>query len=100
MTMCYTPIMADENSDWLNDSGELTTNTGPRIPYFDDDGLLDGEEVLIYGSNPKMRGFDHDGMEDGDEAVINRNPMVDEPSVIMFVIGLIKGLFYYTDRPT
>ena len=58
----------DSDDDGLLDGDEL--NVYGTIPLDDDsdnDGLLDGEEVLEYGTDPNDADSDDDGLLDGDE---------------------------------
>ena len=41
----------------------------------DGDGLTDGEEVLVWGTNPLNRDTDGDTLPDGDETRIGTNPL-------------------------
>lgn len=40
----------------------------------DIDGIIDYDEISIYGTNPKNRDTDSDGMEDGAELLAGKNP--------------------------
>jgi outer membrane protein OmpA-like peptidoglycan-associated protein len=54
---------ADQDAAWEPEAGE----TNPADPDGDDDGLLDGLETLIYGSDPFDPDTDDDGLLDGPE---------------------------------
>ena len=45
----------------------------------DDDGLLDGEEVMIYGTNPGLADSDQDGLSDGAEVQNHTDPLDPDP---------------------
>lgn len=49
--------------------GEQTRHvtTSPNLADSDDDGLEDGEEVLLYGSDPTVQDTDGDGCRDGSD---------------------------------
>ena len=44
----------DFDSDGLSNLAEYALELNPRIADFDEDGLLDGQEVNGYGTNPTM----------------------------------------------
>jgi len=57
----------DSDDDGLTDGEEVLLGTDPFDPDTDDDGLTDGEEVEVYGTDPLDPDTDHDGLSDGDE---------------------------------
>jgi len=59
--------LGDRDQDGLSDAQEAVVGTDPDNPDTDGDGLLDGEEVLTWGSNPRNRDTDADILLDGDE---------------------------------
>lgn len=64
------PDLPDTDGDGLNDIVELlqvSPPTDPTDPDCDDDGVLDGAEVLTHGSNPWSGDSDGDGLADGAE---------------------------------
>ena len=72
----YSRIDVDADDDGLLD--EYETNTGqyinekdtgtkPDNPDSDNDGIKDGDEVLIYGTNPLLADTDGDGLDDDKE---------------------------------
>ncbi len=63
---CDGPLPGDGDGDGLLDAAD----PAPLDPDADIDGLTDGEEVLIYGSDPTNPHSDGDGIEDGVEVVI------------------------------
>jgi hypothetical protein len=74
---------ADGLSDWYElyghpDPDPLTPNAidplKPLNPDSDGDGLSDGAEVKITGTNPNLADTDGDGLSDGLEVVLGLNP--------------------------
>ncbi|MFW3145981.1 MAG: transglutaminase domain-containing protein [Thermoplasmatota archaeon] len=65
------PIPRDTDGDGLPDALELGLNTSVSDRDSDDDGLSDGEEVLIYGTLPRKWDSDEDGLSDGEEVKIH-----------------------------
>ncbi|HJQ97615.1 MAG TPA: thrombospondin type 3 repeat-containing protein, partial [Candidatus Polarisedimenticolaceae bacterium] len=61
------PLDADTDDDGLGDLQEVGVSTDPRLPDTDGDGLTDGEEVNVYGSNPTVVDTDGGGVDDGNE---------------------------------
>ncbi|MFV2005263.1 MAG: hypothetical protein ACC650_08640, partial [Gammaproteobacteria bacterium] len=65
------PLLADTDSDGLNDGDEVNTYlTNPLSNDTDGDGLTDGDEVNTYLTNPLSNDTDGDGLTDGDEVNI------------------------------
>ncbi len=64
ITVVLSPGLLDDDNDGLNNDGELAAGTDSQIPDTDTDGLLDGEEVLIWGTNPLSTDTDGDQMDD------------------------------------
>ena len=60
--------------DGLSNIAEYALELNPRIADFDEDGLLDGQEVNGYGTNPTMLDSDGDGFSDYDEVMEGSNP--------------------------
>jgi|GEM_PF-3611063 len=57
----------DDDEDGLTNLQEFEAATDPHDSDSDDDGLSDGDEVLIHFSNPVIADTDGDGLDDGDE---------------------------------
>jgi len=89
------PLLADTDSDGLNDSEEYNLLSDPRSPDTDSDGLsdflerhlgtnltdydTDGDYLadgieLLFGSDPLIEDTDGDGLWDGEEYVIGSDP--------------------------
>jgi len=60
-------IDVDSDADGLSDTIEFSLGTDPFNPDTDLDGLLDGQEVNLYGTNPLFADTDSDGLSDGAE---------------------------------
>lgn len=67
----------DSDGDGLSDGDEVNVyGTDPYNPDTDGDGLTDGEEVLTYKTDPLNPDTDYDGLTDGDEVHKHRtNPL-------------------------
>jgi hypothetical protein len=57
----------DEDNDGLTTPQEIALGTNPLNPDTDNDGLLDGEEVLTTNTDPLRWDTDCDGLSDGQE---------------------------------
>jgi hypothetical protein len=69
-------VAGDLDRDGLSDAQERVVATAPDNPDSDADLLLDGEEVLTWGTNPLNRDTDGDLILDGDEVKVYRtNPV-------------------------
>ena len=67
-------LNADTDMDLLDDDQEVLIHfTDPLNPDTDDDGAMDGVEV-IYGSHPRLRDTDYDGIIDGTEIDMGLDP--------------------------
>lgn len=66
----------DDDNDGLTNIDEYIHEGDPHNPDTDGDGLLDGEEVHIYGTKVKWQHSDGDGMPDGWEVQYGFNPTV------------------------
>lgn len=64
----------DTDGDRLNNQEEYAIGTDPNNPDTDNDGLFDGEEVLIYQTNPLNSDTDGDTYTDGEEVRNNYDP--------------------------
>lgn len=60
----------DPDQDGLSTAQEQIIGTDPFNPDTDDDGLNDGQEVLIYGTNPLDPDTDNDQLSDGEEVLV------------------------------
>ena len=82
------PLKKDTDGNGINDGDEdfdkdglinkkeqdLPVSDAPFNPDIDQDGLLDGDEVLKYNTDPRNPDTDGDGLLDGDEVAIGLNP--------------------------
>ena len=59
-------------ADGSNDGDELSRMTDPLVSDTDEDGLLDGEEVV---TDPLVADTDGDGLSDGEEVVLETDPL-------------------------
>ena len=64
----------DSDDDGLTDGEEVVLGTDPFDPDTDDDGLTDGQEVETYGTDPLDPDTDDDGLNDGDEIAAGTDP--------------------------
>ena len=55
--------------------GEADVKTSPFLPDTDGDGLSDGQEVFIYGTDPTNPDTDGDGRDDRDELLTGTDPL-------------------------
>lgn len=69
--------LADWDDDGLSNAAELASGTSMNNPDYD----LDGEEVLVHGSDPLQRDTDHDGIFDADEVTRGLDPSVNDTGV-------------------
>jgi hypothetical protein len=70
------PLDADRDDDGLIDGFELLLHTDPDDPDSDDDGLLDGEEYHVLHTDPNVADTDGDGLDDGAEVNLHgTNPL-------------------------
>ena len=67
----------DSDNDGLTDQQEIELGLEPMNPDSDGDGLSDGDENKIYGTNPLNADTDKDGYSDGDEVKNGYNPRGD-----------------------
>lgn len=61
--------LADLDGDGITDRGEFRAGLDPQQSDQDDDGLLDGTEVTLYGSRPDRLDTDGDGITDPEEVL-------------------------------
>lgn len=73
---------SDEDADGLLLVDEQQWNTDPTRPDTDGDGVLDGDEVNLFGSNPLIDDTDGDGIDDGAEVAAGGDPLNAEPAVV------------------
>lgn len=66
---------ADCDEDGLSNIREFKLGTKPFNPDTDNDGLIDGDEVNIYGTDPLKYDTDDDGISDGDEVALGTDPL-------------------------
>ena len=65
----------DTDGDGLSDGAEVNVyGTDPLDPDDDGDGLSDGAEVNVYGTDPLDPDSDGDGFSDGDEVIVGADP--------------------------
>ena len=64
----------DSDDDGLTDGEEVVLGTDPFDADTDDDGLTDGQEVEVYGTDPLDPDTDDDGLNDGDEIAAGTDP--------------------------
>ena len=70
-------LCQDTDADGLMDADEiLLYGTDPDDPDSDNDGLTDGEEVLFSGTEPLIQDTDGDGLTDGLETTVGLNPLL------------------------
>jgi len=65
----------DSDKDGLDDVREKELGTNPKISDSDKDGLIDGDEVIIWKTNPLNPDTDGDGYMDGTEVKSGYNPL-------------------------
>lgn len=69
----------DGDGDGLSDGDEVNVHgTDPLSTDTDDDGLSDGDEVNVHGTDPLSTDTDSDGMPDGWEIANGLAPLVDD----------------------
>ena len=66
----------DDDDDGLVDFLEKEWGTNPNLTDSDDDGLSDGDEVLIYNTEPLENDTDGDGVNDGEEVALGTDPLI------------------------
>ncbi|HUG75684.1 MAG TPA: Ig-like domain-containing protein [Acidimicrobiia bacterium] len=79
----------DTDEDGLATGDEFAIGTDPRDPDTDSDGLLDGEELGLYGTDPVLYDTDGDRISDGLEVLAGSDPR--DPSSVS-VAGILEGL--------
>jgi len=69
------PDTADDDGDGLTNPQEAQIGTDPANPDTDEDGISDGQEVSVYGTNPLVQDTDDDLLYDGGELVYTSDPL-------------------------
>ncbi|MBB3062468.1 PQQ-binding-like beta-propeller repeat protein [Microbulbifer rhizosphaerae] len=64
----------DLDGDGLTALEEYALGTAESEPDSDSDGVTDGDEVLVHGTDPLQSDSDGDGLNDGDEVSIGSDP--------------------------
>ncbi|MCE9615345.1 MAG: PEGA domain-containing protein [Lentisphaerae bacterium] len=72
---------ADFDGDGIPDLGEYTTDLNPLDPDQDGDGVEDGSEVNLFGSDPREQDSDGDGLDDGEEVAPGADAFVTSPTL-------------------
>lgn len=80
----------DSDLDGLPDLEEAILGTYSWNPDSDYDGLSDGDEVKVHGTNPLLLDTDSGGISDGEEISLGLNPL--EPSDDMAIDSDSDGL--------
>lgn len=84
----YDPA-ADDDSDGLNNGDEVSVyGTDPLLADTDKDGLSDGDEVNLHKTNPLSSDTDSDLIPDAWEINHNLNPLVDDAAADLDGDGL------------
>lgn len=84
-------IAGDTDGDRFWDVGEIWTETDPRNPDTDYDGLNDGDEVIDAGTNPLDADTDDDQLDDHLEwAAANYNWMTSGTACRMVAPGVVR----------
>lgn len=66
----------ESDGDGLSNEGEYASATNPIVSDTDVDGVLDGDEVLLHGSDPLNTDTDRDDMPDGWEVSNGLTPLL------------------------
>jgi hypothetical protein len=64
----------DPDADGLGDCAEAGLGTDPALADSDGDGLSDGAEIALHGTDPLDPDSDDDGLSDGDEIAAGTDP--------------------------
>ena len=72
------PLLPDTDGGTVSDGAEIANGTDPLDPSddvppsdTDGDGLLDADEVAVYGTDPLDADTDDDGLTDGEEVLVH-----------------------------
>jgi hypothetical protein len=66
----------DTDEDMLSDQYEVAYGLRPEDPDTDGDGITDGYELIMIGSDPSLEDSDFDGLDDGLELMLGLDPTV------------------------
>jgi hypothetical protein len=81
----------DIDGDGLSDGAEVNVyGTDPDDPDSDGDGLNDGAEVNVHGTDPLDPDSDDDGFSDGDEVIVGADP--NDPNSTLVGFGPVAAL--------
>jgi hypothetical protein len=88
LTVVVDDSLVDSDADGLTDVAEAAAGTDPLDADTDDDGILDGEEVVLgddgFITNPLAWDSDGDGLSDGQETGVTVAPSPDtDPAVFV-----------------
>lgn len=72
------PDWWDVDGDLLPLYSEMANQLDPEDEDVDDDGLIDGEELLVHHTDPKNPDTDGDGVPDGTEVKEGTDPLTEE----------------------
>ena len=79
----------DFDSDGIGDNSDIDDDNDGIDDYpdtdDDNDGLTDLDEIL-YGTDRVNKDTDGDGLSDGDEVKLGRNPLRNEPAIILMIM--------------
>jgi hypothetical protein len=82
----------DSDGDRLADCWEDAHGLDPDNPDSDADRLIDGDEVIVYGTNPLDPDTDGDGADDAMEVIYGTDPLDSEDAPAL-PATMVTGLF-------